>query len=112
MLMRSGAPSLLSGSQTASVRTRASFSGLIWEHGSEFTPWHTLTGSIRKANSWGTDSAKGAICASIQQVRILALMKRKKIVESNRNRSELRAHGARESDVESGCLRGLWENRV
>ena len=59
-------------------------------------------------------SAEGVkIATSIeQQIRIPALLKRKKIAESNRNRSELRAHRVHESDMDSaGCLRGLWLNR-
>ena len=40
-----------------------------------------------------------------------SLLKKKKIAESNRNRSELRAH-VHESKMDSAsCLRGLWLNR-
>ena len=41
-----------------------------------------------------------------------SLLKRNEIAESNRNRSELRAHRVHESDMDSaGFLRGLWLNR-
>ena len=41
-----------------------------------------------------------------------SLLKIKKIAESNRSRSELRAHRVHESDMDNaGCLRGLWLNR-
>src|SRR5579862_973791 len=71
-----------------------------------------ITRSFKDANSTRLSPAKAAICARIQQVRIQALLKRKKIAQPNRNRSELRVHRVHGSDMGSGgCLRGLWLNR-
>src|ERR1700745_2563312 len=102
MRMRSVAPSHLLASPIGSVQMRDLFSGLTWIGGSESTTWLAPTRSIRKPNSRQKASVMAVSYARSPQPRTLLLLQRKGIVESNRNRRELREHRAHESDEQTG----------